>query len=220
MNRSPTVTLAPVDDQSRLEVRQAGRQPRTIPLSDELTVGRDTGRVDLPATHVAIADDPTISELHAIFLRKGPGWCVQVPAVTNGLFVNGVRLAEGSVQLLRANDEIRVGERTAIIFRSLEPAATGRQRTAAAEQPPELTGGERRVLLALCRPLLSGTAFTPPARVADIAKELFVSESAVKQHLGHLYLKFMIDEDGDGSQRRVRLANDAVQRGAVRLADL
>ena len=44
-----------------------------------------------------------------------------------------------------------------------------------------------------------------------------MTESAVKQQLSRLYLKFEVLE---GSDRRVRLANDALVRGAVSLADL
>ena len=50
-----------------------------------------------------------------------------------------------------------------------------------------------------------------------IATELVVTESAVKQQLGRLYTKFEVDE---GPDRRVRLANEALSCGAVRLADL
>jgi DNA-binding NarL/FixJ family response regulator len=53
--------------------------------------------------------------------------------------------------------------------------------------------------------------------VATIASMLYVTDSAVKQQLVRLYLKFGVD---DGPDRRVRLANDALTRGAVRRADL
>jgi hypothetical protein len=46
---------------------------------------------------------------------------------------------------------------------------------------------------------------------------LFVTDSAIKQQLGRLYLKFDVE---DGPDRRVRLANEALTRGAVRRADL
>jgi hypothetical protein len=82
---------------------------------------------------------------------------------------------------------------------------------------PELTPGERRVLLCLCSPVLDGDAFTPPATVPAIAEQLYVTESAVKQQLGRLYLKFGV---GEGADRRVRLANEALICGAVRRADL
>jgi hypothetical protein len=72
--------------------------------------------------------------------------------------------------------------------------------------------------LALCRPLLTGDAFTEPASIRAIAAELVVSEAAVKQHLSRLYGKF--DVGAHGERRRVQLANAAVSTGAVKLSDL
>jgi len=90
--------------------------------------------------------------------------------------------------------------------------------TAATEPPPELTRREREVLVALCRTVLSGDVFTEPASIREIAASLFVTENAVKQHLLRLYDKFAIH--GEGERRRVRLANEAVRRGAVTIASL
>jgi len=90
--------------------------------------------------------------------------------------------------------------------------------TAAIASPPPLTPRERDVLVALCRPLLTGDAFTEPASTRAIAAELVVSEAAVKQHLSRLYDKF--DVSTRDERRRVQLANAAVARGAVRVADL
>ncbi len=83
---------------------------------------------------------------------------------------------------------------------------------------PALTQRERDVLLALCRPLLTGDAFTEPASIRAIAAELVVSEAAVKQHLSRLYVKF--EAGVHGERRRVQLANAAVGRGAVKVGDL
>ena len=52
----------------------------------------------------------------------------------------------------------------------------------------------------------------------EIAAELFVSAAAVKLHLANLYLKFAVDESA--RSRRARLANEAVRRQAVTLAEL
>ena len=65
--------------------------------------------------------------------------------------------------------------------------------------------------------MLSADLFTEPASIHQIALELVMSEAAVKQHLVRLYDKFGVY---DGERRRVRLANEAVRRGAVTLADL
>ena len=81
----------------------------------------------------------------------------------------------------------------------------------APDQVPQLTPRERDVLAALCRPVLSGTSYTEPASIREIAAELFVSEAAVKQHLLRLYDKFEIYSDTP--RRRVRLANEARRLG-------
>jgi ATP/maltotriose-dependent transcriptional regulator MalT len=85
------------------------------------------------------------------------------------------------------------------------------------ELPPRLTRREVDVLVVLCRPLVSDDPFPEPASVRRMAGELFVTEAAVKQHLQNLYDKFAIPTEGD---RRVRLANEALRRGAVTIAQL
>ena len=82
----------------------------------------------------------------------------------------------------------------------------------------ELTRRERDVLIALCRPVLDEDVFAEPASVRAIARELVVTEAAVKQHLLHLYDKFGIT--GGASRRRVALARAAVQREIVTAAGL
>ena len=199
-----------------LVVNQPGHAPLTVELGRELTIGRDVGQPPV-AGHLATLGDAGVSRLHAVLQPKPAGWCVQATAAVNGLFVNGERLAPGAVHLLSAGDELRLGERTSLTFHTLGATGADRSLTEVARPRPELTAGERRVLLALCSPVLDGDAFTPPAAVATIADVLCVTESAVKQQLGRLYLKFAVSE---GSDRRVRLANEALTCGAVRLADL
>ena len=75
------------------------------------------------------------------------------------------------------------------------------------------------MLVELCRPVLSGQAFTPPSSVRTVADALYVTESAVKQHLDRLYDKFGILAESGGS-RRVQLANEAIQSAAVTMRDL
>ena len=77
---------------------------------------------------------------------------------------------------------------------------------------------ERDVLVALCRPLLARDMFTEPASTRAIAEELVISQAAVKQHLVNLYDKFGIA--GSETHRRSRLANEALRRAAVSLAEL
>jgi FHA domain len=201
---------------SWLVVHQPGHAPLTVELHGELTIGRDVGQPAV-AGHLALHGDPTVSRLHAVLTDRPAGWCVQSTSATNGLFVNGVRLAAGSLHLLASGDELRFGERTTTVFHTVGGSGDDRSRTQTARPRPELTPGERRVLLCLCSPVLDGDLFTPPAPVAAIASVLSVTESAVKQQLGRLYLKFDVAE---GPDRRVRLANEALTCGAVRLSDL
>src|SRR5437588_3627477 len=163
---------------------------------------------------VVLPSDPTVSRMHAVLERFAGGWCVRDLAARNGTFVNGQRLL-GDCRL-RSGDEIRLGE-TRLVFRAEAPEPDETE-TQAAKSAPALTPRERDVLLALCRPLASGGLFTEPAPIRQIADALVVTEAAVKQHLLHRYDKFGI-YSGTGS-RRVRLANDAVRRGAVSLAAL
>ena len=72
--------------------------------------------------------------------------------------------------------------------------------------------------MALCRPLLDRDMFTEPASTRAIADELVITQAAVKQHLANLYDKFGVAA-GD-SNRRARLANEALRRGAVSLTEL
>jgi DNA-binding NarL/FixJ family response regulator len=60
--------------------------------------------------------------------------------------------------------------------------------------------------------------FTEPAPTRAVAEELVITQAAVKQHLANLYDKFGIAPDD--SNRRARLANEALRRGAVSLAEL
>jgi FHA domain len=180
-----------------------GRELRTLD-SGRMTVGT------LESNDV-IVDADGVSRVHAALERFGDTWCVRDLGSRNGTFVNGGRVI--GEQVLHSGDEIVLG-RLRLLFHG---PAHGKE-TAAIAQPPPLTPRERDVLVALCRPLLTGDAFTEPASIRAIAGELVVSEAAVKQHLSRLYGKF--DVGAHGERRRVQLANAAVARGAVKLGDL
>ncbi len=163
---------------------------------------------------LSIATDAAVSGMHALLERAGATWCVRDLGSRNGTFVNGERLF--GERVLRDGDEIIVG-RTRLVFR--DEGSGEESTTEALRAPPALTPRERVVLVELCRPLLSGNVFTQPASVREIAEVLVVSEAAVKQHLGRLYEKFGVVDDVAGP-RRVQLANEALQRGAVSMSDL
>lgn len=176
--------------------------------SRTLSLGKSTSN-DLVIDH-----DDAVSRVHARLERVGPAWCLTDLGSTNGTLVNGTRIF--APRTLFHGDEIVVG-RTRLVLR--DPTARAEVVTAPLRPPPTRTPAEQRVLVELCRPVLSGQAFTPPSSVRTIAESLFVTESAVKQHLDRLYDKFQVG-DSQRSSRRVLLANEAIQTGAVTLKDL
>ena len=181
---------------------RSGRELRTLE-SERVTVGT------LESNDVVV-DADGVSRAHAALERFGDTWCVRDLGSRNGTFVNGERII--GEHALHSGDEVVLG-RLRLVFHG---PARGTE-TAAIAQPPPLTQRERDVLVALCRPLLTGDAFTEPASTRAIAAELVVSEAAVKQHLSRLYVKFDVEHD---ERRRVQLANAAVSTGAVRVSDL
>jgi len=183
----------------------AGR--RTVELSnDRVSIGKGD------ENDLTIEGDDTVSRLHAVLDRFAAGWCVTDLGSSNGTFVNGERIL--AARRLRHGDELRVGA-TKLLFRDSDDV--GRSVTKAPLASPTLTARERDVLVVLCRPLLDRDLFTEPASIREIAGALVVSEAAVKQHLARLYEKFDVDA---ADHRRARLANEALRRGAVTLADL
>jgi pSer/pThr/pTyr-binding forkhead associated (FHA) protein len=175
--------------------------------ADRTTVGK------APENDISLPGDPTASRLHAILERFPAGWCVTDLGSSNGTWVNGERIwcSRG----LRHGDEIRIGQ-SRLIFR--EPLNADGTKTEAEDAPPSLTAREHDVLLALCRPLLDRDMFTEPASTRAIADELIITQAAVKQHLANLYDKFGVPSSE--TNRRARLANDALRRGAVSLSQL
>jgi hypothetical protein len=185
---------------------EAGRQVVGLDCP-QVTVGRD------PDCDITVPGDPTLSRVHALLEAVGRGWCVRDLGSANGTYVNGERIT--AEQALRSGDELRLG-RIRVVFHAAMP--TRGAATELAEPAPVLTPREQEVLVALCRPVLAADVFTEPASIKTIADRLLVTEAAVKQHLGHLYDKFGVSEGEE--RRRVRLANEAVRRGAVSLGDL
>jgi DNA-binding CsgD family transcriptional regulator len=177
------------------------------PAQGSLTIGKS---VDCG---IVIADDPTVSRLHARLEPIGPRWNIEDLGSRNGTIVNGKRVER---HILKHEDEILLG-RTTLAYRDVNAQDLG-ETTEPVGQLPKLTDREKEVLRELCRPIVSGKAFSPPASAKQIGEALYVGEPAIRQHLSSLYDKFGILEEGT-EPRRVRLANDALLRGAVTMSD-
>jgi len=198
---------------SHLEVwKPSGRE--LIPLTGQrVTVGKAS------TNEVALGHDETVSRLHAVLENLGFAWSIRDMGSRNGTYLHGEAIA--AERVLRSGDEVRVGKSRLIFWEVKDDGnATREEETVSAqptEVPPRLTPREIDVLMVLCRPMVSDDPFPEPVSVRQMASELFVTEAAVKQHLLNLYDKFAIPTAGD---RRVRLANEALRRGAVTIAQL
>ncbi|MGH9277762.1 MAG: FHA domain-containing protein [Acidimicrobiales bacterium] len=190
-----------------IEIRGTG-PPELFPLDrDRITIGRGEGN------DVALAGDRLVSNVHAVIESYGASYALRDLGSSNGTFVNGQSVV--GERVLRPGDEIRMGG-TQLLFRGAA-AGTG-ERTDTGPKAPAVTTREREVLVALCRPLLRATPFAQPATISEMAEALVVSEAAVKFHLANLYDKFAIYDAAQS--RRLVLANEALLRRAVTLADL
>lgn len=190
---------------AQLEWNAAGRLSTFALDQPRCTVGK--GAADL------VIPERTVSRLHAAIEQVTGGWVIQDLGSRNGTFINGVRVM--TPRALRSGDEIRFGSFVAT-FRSA-PVDPSVSMTAPLQGAPGLTRREHDALVALCRPILTGSMLEEPATVADIATELTVSESAAKKLLSRMYSKFDLF---DSDRRRGRLAVEALRRGAVSVADL
>jgi DNA-binding CsgD family transcriptional regulator len=196
----------------RLIAAGPGGEERVFALpadAERLLIGR------APESDVVIDWDPEVSRAHAQLERMGGAWAVVDDGISRyGTQLNGARLA--GRRRLADGDVIRMG-RTDLLYRApaIEAATTVRP---GGGIPVELTPAQRRVLVALARPYAAGE-FATPATNQDIAAELHVSLDVVKGHLRALFGKFAIG-DLPQNQKRARLVERALERGAISLHEL
>jgi FHA domain/Bacterial regulatory proteins, luxR family len=182
------------------------------PDRSELTVGRSQ------QADISLAWDAEVSALHAVLERlAGELALVDDGLSRNGSYVNSERVR--GRQRVRDQDMLRFGQ-TAVLVRS--PTRVNQRRTVTAQRPGitvTLSEQQRKVLVALCRPLKQGGPDAAPATNQDIADELFLSVGAVKVHLRALFGKFELDGLAQ-NHKRMALAARALQSGLVADRDL
>jgi pSer/pThr/pTyr-binding forkhead associated (FHA) protein len=207
----------------RLEAERAGRAlliyrdgdggQRILPLPgdrERLTIGRGAG------ADLRLPWDFEVSRTHAALERMGDDWAVSDDGLsTNGTFCNGQRV-RGRLRL-RDGDHLRFG-RTLVAFRA-PLVGDGDSTDLAAEEPAvPISDSQRRVLVALCRPLRD-SPYATPATNQRIAGEVHLGVDAVKVHLRALYRRLGI-EHLPQNEKRARLAELAFHRGLVSSRDL
>jgi len=195
-----------------LFLRDGQQRLRVIALDRErLLLGR------APESDVEIAWDPRVSGVHAHLERRGGRWVLEDDGLSrNGTFVGGERLR--GQRILSDGDVVVVGA-TRLGYR--DPAPRGVVATvvsSAAGEAPPVSEAQRRVLVELCRPL-AGEGRATPATNQEIAERLTLSLPAVKSHLRALFERFGLEELPQ-NQKRIELAERALQGGVVRAAEL
>lgn len=190
-----------------LAYRDAEGELKLVSLADcdRLAIGRN------PAAHLCIGWDGEVSGLHAQIERVANEYTLDDAGMSrNGSYVNGERVR--GRQRLHDGDMLRFG-RTAVAIRI--PQATGTAATILAGDAwaaPALSGQQRKVLTALCRPMIDGDPTATPATNQEIADELFLSVEAIKVHLRALFEKFDVADLAQNRKRRA-LASRALQSG-------
>lgn len=211
---TPAEVKARLDAERRggpfLLYRDGGGAQVILFLEEAITVGRRSER------DVALPWDTEVSRLHAQIEPVGSDWIVVDDGLSrNGTYVNGDRV-DGR-RRLRDGDRMVFGE-TPVVFRA--PADADAESTAAialSRGTVHLSESQRKVLIALCRPL-KDSAYASPATNKDIAAEVYLSVDAVKAHLRVLFERFGLDELPQ-NQKRQRLAALALVNGVVRQHD-
>jgi DNA-binding CsgD family transcriptional regulator len=182
-----------------------------VPLTGErLSIGRS------PGNDVALRWDAEVSRLHAELERAGDDWVLGDERLShNGTFVNGERVH--ARRRLRSGDVVTAGT-TQLAFVAPEPGSLSATATAGRPlAPASLTPAQRRVLAALCRPVVAGG---PPASNREIADELVLALDTVKGSLSRLFEQFAIGAEVPQNHKRAALAQRALRLGVVRAEEL
>ena len=174
---------------------------------ERLSLGRRS------SADVALTWDENVSRLHAELWRIGEDWTVVDDGLSmNGSFVNG-EIVRGR-RRLRDGDTLRLGDAVLVFRRPTEADSVGTAPMAELHRVVSLSQTQRKVLISLCRPFKSTTAFVTPATNEEIAGELYLSVDAVKKHMRALFEKFGVQHLPQ-NEKRARLVERAFAGGLI-----
>jgi pSer/pThr/pTyr-binding forkhead associated (FHA) protein len=188
-----------------------GRQLVRRLEGDRLTVGRD------PSSDLELEWDENVSRLHALLERLAGSWTVTDGDMSrNGTFVNEARV-QGR-RRLHDRDVLRFAG-TPVLFR--DPSAPAHETPFVKPQGgvEAVTPAQRRVLVALCAPLLQdrgAVAATPSNQ--EIADSIHLSVESVRSHMKTLFRAFEVPSLPQ-YQKRTELARRALNAGVISPSD-
>jgi hypothetical protein len=166
---------------------------------------------------IALTWDQEVSRAHALLEPLGQEWTLVDDGLSrNGSYVNGSRI-RGRHRL--ADRETMCFGKTRVVYREPNAASESQSTARPVGSPGAIPFSEtqRKVLIALCRPIFesgAGTAATNPA----IADEVSLSVDAVKGHLRALFARFDLDELPQ-NEKRLRLATIVLSSGMLAAHD-
>lgn len=161
---------------------------------------------------VHLAADSQVSRTHALLERVGEEWTLVDDGLSrNGSFVNAERVL--GRKRLADRDRLCFGS-SEVVYRAGVPRAAAAT-ISVIDDPAAVTlsPNQRRVLLALCRPVHDRESAMPATNRA-IADEVFMSVDAVKAHLRVLFDLFGLS-DLPQNEKRARLATTALLSGVL-----
>jgi FHA domain len=187
----------------------AGKQQMML-LSDaraRVTIGRRE-QSDIP-----LSWDLEVSRAHALLEPVGEEWTLIDDGLSrNGSFVNGSRIH--GRHRLHDRDRMCFGN-THVVFR--EPGSgqgsASTVRAAGSADAVQITETHRKVLIALCRPIVDESSAIP-ATNPQIAAEVYLSVDAVKAHLRTLFDRFGLGELPQ-NEKRSRLVSIVLGSGVL-----
>lgn len=166
--------------------------------------------------------DTAVSRAHALLELVGGEWAVVDDGMSrNGTHLNGHRVA--GRRRLNHGDVLTFGG-TRVQFRqplASSPADPSAETADVADMIDAsiLRPAQRRVLVALCRPLASGRVGALPASNQEIADDLSISLDGVRTQMRTLYERLDVPELPQ-ARKRAALAQLALETGLVTSADL
>jgi hypothetical protein len=176
------------------------------PKRGRITIGR-TEDADVP-----LALDPEVSRTHAVLECLGGEWTLIDDGISkNGSFVNATRVL--GRQRLGDGDRLCVGSTELLYHRPAEVHGEATQTASESAAAKTLSPMQRRVLIALCRPVHDSEGAIP-ATNREIAGEVFLSVDAVKAHLRVLFERFGLSELAQ-NEKRTRLVASVLGSGLI-----